>query len=102
MSDTPRTDLRAYDVIYRNDIGCIITATDIEQLADGEHVDSDFARTLERENAALREAIKEADGALRKCLNYMLILPMSGSDAECEAMDDSHHALSKLQPFLNP
>ena len=51
---------------------------------------------------AMREAIKEADGALRKCLNYMLILPMSGSDAECEAMDDSHHALSKLQPFLKP
>lgn len=54
------------------------------------------------EIAAMREAIKGADGALRKCLNYILTLPMSGSDAECEAMDDSHHALSKLQPFLKP
>ena len=49
---------------------------------------------------AMREALKDSDAALRKCLNYMLRLPMSGSDAECEAMDDAHHALRKLQPLL--
>lgn len=58
--------------------------------------------TLERENAAMREAIRDSDAALRKCLNYILRLPLSGSDAECEAMDDAHHALRKIQPFLKP
>ena len=62
----------------------------------------DQEKTLLAENAAMREAIRDSDAALRKCLNYMLRLPMSGSDAECEVMDDAHHALSKLQPFLNP
>jgi hypothetical protein len=57
---------------------------------------------LERENAAMREAIRDSDAALRKCLNYILRLPLSGSDAECEAMDDAHHALRKIQPFLKP
>jgi hypothetical protein len=52
--------------------------------------------------AGIAEAARDADAALRKCLNYMLRLPLSGSDAECEAMDDAHHALRKLQPFLKP
>lgn len=50
---------------------------------------------------AMREAIKEAHGAISQCLKYILKLPLSGSDAECEVMDDAHHALRKLQPFLN-
>jgi hypothetical protein len=73
----------------------------------GAYVSSDFARTLERQRdeareqvAAMREAIRDSDASLRKCLNYMLRLPLSGSDAECEAVDDAHHALAKLQPFL--
>lgn len=88
MSDTPRVDA----IITGNSD---VTNEEYEDLAY-------LARALERENAAMREAIGEADGALRKCLNYMLRLPLSGSDAECEAMDDAHHALSKLQPFLKP
>ena len=92
-------------------------------------VQGDFARKLERErdearsllaqysaerehNAmqalahkadadSMRDAIKEAHGAISQCLKYMLKLPLSGSDAECEVMDDAHHALRKLQPFLN-
>lgn len=59
-----------------------------------------IAEQFKRDASAMREAIKDSDAALRKCLNYMLRLPMSGSDAECEAMDDAHHALTKLQPFL--
>ncbi len=53
-----------------------------------------------RENAEMRESIKEAHAALGKCLKYILRLPLSGSDDECETMDDAHHALRKLKPFL--
>ena len=60
------------------------------------------ADKAEVENAAMREAIRDSDSALRKCLNYMLRLPLSGSVAECEAMDDAHHALRKIKPFLKP
>lgn len=87
VSDTPRTDFE--ESMQTQRFGVYM-------------VKADFARTLERENAAMREAIRDSDASLRKCLNYMLRLPLSGSDAECEAMDDAHHALSKLQPFLKP
>lgn len=50
---------------------------------------------------AMRDAIKEAHGAISQCLKYILKLPLSGSDAECEVMDDAHHALRKLKPFIN-
>ena len=49
---------------------------------------------------AMRTAIREAHTALGGCLKYILRLPMSGSDSECETMDDAHHALRKLKPFL--
>jgi len=49
---------------------------------------------------SMREAIQDADAALRKCLKYMLGIPSCGSDQECETMDDAHRALSKLQPFI--
>ena len=65
------------------------------------------ARNLERqrneaccENEEMRTAIKEASAALGGCLKYILKLPLSGSDAECETVDDAHHALRKLKPFL--
>lgn len=87
MSDTPRTDAHQ-KAMERKDFDVELALTYA------------FTRTLERENTAMREAIKDSDAALRKCLNYMLRLPMSGSDAECEAMDDAHHALAKLQPFI--
>jgi hypothetical protein len=50
---------------------------------------------------AMRDAIKEAHGAISQCLKYILKLPLSGSDEECEMMDDAHHALRKLKPFIN-
>lgn len=66
-----------------------------------------FCENLERErNAALAEieamraAIMEAHTALGGCLKYILRLPLSGSDSECETMDDGHHALRKLKHFL--
>lgn len=50
---------------------------------------------------AMRDAIKEAHGAISQCLKYILKLPLSGSAEECETMDDAHHALRKLKPFIN-
>jgi len=47
-------------------------------------VEAEFARTLEREIAAMREAIKEAHEAI-------VLSPYPDADA-----------LSKLQPFLKP
>lgn len=74
-------------------------------------VEAEFARKLERELdealkqcvelKAMRDAINEAHGAISQCLKYILKLPLSGSDAECEMMDDAHHALRKLKPFIN-
>ena len=86
MSDTPITDANV----------CITTKEGCETIAP------DICRKFERENAAMREAIRDSDAALRKCLNYMLGIPISGSEAECEAMDDAHHALRKTKPFLKP
>lgn len=54
----------------------------------------------EKEIATMREAIREANAALGGCLKYILKLPLSGSDSECETMDDAHDALRKLQPFI--
>jgi hypothetical protein len=49
MSDTPRTDAEAG---YDDASGCW------KYREDGPYVDADFARQLERENAALREKMK--------------------------------------------
>lgn len=55
---------------------------------------------LRGENEAMRAAIRESHAALGGCLKYILRLPLSGSVSECETMDDAHHALRKLKPFL--
>ena len=53
-----------------------------------------FARTIERENAAMREAIKEAHKLASNILrNYECGAEI---DSKCEA------ALAKLQPFIKP
>ena len=70
MSDTPRTDDAVGECVH------------YEALCD--MVEAEFARTLERENAAMREAIKEAHEAI-------VLSPYPDADA-----------LSKLQPFLKP
>lgn len=69
---------------------------DNQDTIGGEPADDYVLRQL----AAMREAIREAHAALDGCLKYILKLPLSGSDSECETMDDAHHALAKLQPFL--
>ena len=56
---------------------------------------------IDAENKFMREAIKDAHGAISQCLKYILKLPLSGSAEECETMDDAHHALRKLKPFIN-
>ena len=85
--------------------------TDAHMLGGSYSFDGEFARKLERQRdealkqcvelKAMREAIKDAHGAISQCLKYILKLPLSGSDAECEVMDDAHHALRKLKPFIN-
>lgn len=62
------------------------------------------------EIAAMREAIKvirDADLALRKCLNYLIVQPIfarnnSDIERESETMESVHLALTKLQPFTTP
>jgi len=58
MSDTPRTDVSAFNIIDETD-------EDPRQhvyYSDGEYVGSNFARQLEREVAELERQIKELDG----------------------------------------
>jgi hypothetical protein len=62
------------------------------------------------EITAMREAIKvirDADLALRKCLNYLIVQPIftrnnSDIERESETMESVHLALAKLQPFTTP
>ena len=54
---------------------------------------------------AMRAAIEEADSALRKCLNHLLMQPSfarnsSDIERESETMESVHVALGKLQPFI--
>lgn len=93
MIDTPRTDA-------------------LEQSGKAHYTALAFARQLERElNAAkaeieaMRAAIEEADSALRKCLNHLLMQPSfarnsSDIERESETMESVHVALGKLQPFI--
>jgi hypothetical protein len=79
VSDTPRTDFE--ESIQTQRFGVYM-------------VKANFARTLERENAAMREAIREAHGFARNILkNYEC-----GDDIDCA----SEHLIEKLQPFLKP
>ncbi len=99
MSDTPRTDAARLK-LDSDDSSCAIYAHTLDGSSyHGEVVRGDEMAILERENAAMREAIGDSDAALRKCLNYILRLPLSGSDAECETMDDAHHALRVRHPL---
>jgi len=86
MSDTPRTDEA--------------------QFGTG-RVSVDFARQLERELNESIKAIRDADLALRKCLNYLLVQPIftrnnSDIERESETMESVHLALAKLRPFITP
>lgn len=86
MSDTPRTDAA--------------------QFGTG-RVSVDFARQLERELNESIKAIRDADLALHKCLNYLIVQPIftrnnSDIERESETMESVHLALAKLQPFITP
>jgi len=90
MSDTPRTDkaLEGYDAAR------IIM---LEKLA----------KELERELNESTKAIRDADLALHKCLNYLIVQPIftrnnSDIERESETMESVHFALAKLQPFTTP
>jgi hypothetical protein len=86
MSDTPRTDEA--------------------QFGTG-RVSVDFARQLERELNESIKAIRDADLALQKCLNYLIVQPIftrnnSDIERESETMESVHLALAKLRPFITP
>lgn len=77
VSDTPRTDELSY-AMMRSAINHDLSREAIVFAFEG------FARTLERENAAMREAIREAHEAI-------VLSPYPDADA-----------IAKLQPFLKP
>jgi hypothetical protein len=93
MSDTPRTD----------------EATFVAQTGIRKHdvVTIAFSETLERELNESIKAIRDADLALRKCLNYLLVQPIftrnnGDIERESETMESVHLALAKLRPFITP
>lgn len=63
---TPRTDEKAFDLNHVYDTGWT------EYRPDGVYVDSDFCRSLERENAALREWIKSEGERTNVCTYHIL------------------------------
>ena len=85
MSDTPKID----KVAYYSDIH------------EGDIVLADFARTLKRENAAMREAIKEAHEALKRMNEEWQYQAQLGNVPE-DRVETSmvSTALAKLQPFI--
>ena len=85
MSDTPRTDNEEYTTaLPRRDV-----------------VDAEFARTLEREAFAMRDAIKEAHEALKRMNEEWQYQAQLGNvpDNRVETGMVST-ALAKLQPFI--
>jgi hypothetical protein len=63
------------------------------------------ASQLERELNEAIKVIRDADLALRKCLNYLIVQPIftrnnSDIERESETMESVHLALAKLQPFI--
>ena len=60
-----------------------------------------FARTLERENAAMREAIREAHQSIEHLITIASggMRPANGPQI---AIRNGQATLSKLQPFLKP
>jgi hypothetical protein len=90
MSDTPRTDevLEGYDAAR---------SIMLEKLA----------KELERELNESIKVIRDADLALHKCLNYLIVQPIftrnkGDIERESETMESVHLALAKLQPFITP
>lgn len=77
MSDTPRTDKEVFLVQARPDV-------------DLEGVDADFARQLERENAALRKDKERLDWLERRSvsrLDWIMTLFETNNIAVREAID---------------
>jgi hypothetical protein len=94
MSDTPRTNKERKR--HKRSKTC-----------PNDPVSADFARELERELNESIKAIRDADLALRKCLNYLLVQPIftrnnSDIERESETMESVHLALAELRPFITP
>ena len=114
---------REYDILAqeRSDFGALVDKQDreigdlISLLASEKSTRNHLIKRgaeLERElnaskaeNEAMRSAVNDADLALRKCLNHLLMQPAfarnrSDIEREAETMESVHVALGKLQPFL--
>ncbi len=82
MSDTPRTDMETYDVV--DSLSDNVVATNL--------VDSDFARTLERELNAARARIAELEGELE---SHAWKISPAMAEARIEQLFDENEQLKK-------
>lgn len=103
MSDTPISDAAARRGAYYDD-------GDYSSTGGKQIVHISDARTLERENAAMREAIKEAHAALERVAKeaqsrggFQCGSPeMVTMHLKAGAVEECRIASAKLQPFLKP
>lgn len=68
----------------------------------GRTVSCSNCNAMAAENAAMREAIKEAHSSISMCLHFMLQLPSYDHlvGIEIDTTELAHKSLSKLQPYL--
>jgi hypothetical protein len=67
---------------------------------DPRFVYADFARQLERENAAMRKVIQETLNVLLQ-VSEARIFCAESMDIDSYLTDDVYAAIAKLQPFIN-
>ena len=113
MSDTPITDAARLK-LDSDDSSCAIYAHTLDGSSHhGEVVRGDEMAILERENAAMREAIRVACGALSTLSDWRRVCdaydddmghPQRDYDEEqVEMMEQTaQRPLSRIQPFLKP
>lgn len=118
MSDTPRTDEMLDMYFHARGTMLAKLAKELERELNAlKQERADFGALVDKlerelnaataENEAMRSAVNDADSALRKCLNHLLMQPAfarnrSDIEREAEIMESVHVALGKLQPFLKP
>lgn len=92
MNETPRTDANTIRVIGAPDGGW-----EQDDHPDGNLVDAEFARELERENAKLREALQGmVDNACAACdENYVIRATKKEWDAHVAATNQACAALAR-------
>jgi len=98
VSDTPITDAARLK-LDSDDSSCSIYAHTLDGSSyHSEVVRGDEMATLERENAAMREAIREAASAFKMLSD---VEPKTFAE-QLSVMAVCHVEFTKLQPFLKP